>query len=40
MCYVAGDVLSYGSGKWTANQWDIGEVPGGASVAWNEDSPC
>jgi chitinase len=38
--YVSGDVVSYGGSKWTANQWNYDEVPGGASGAWNNDGPC
>ncbi len=38
--YVAGDVVSYGGDKWTADQWNYDEVPGGASGAWNNDGPC
>jgi chitinase len=38
--YVSGDVVSYNGDKWTANQWNYDEVPGGASGAWNNDGPC
>jgi chitinase len=38
--YVSGDVVSYGGHKWTANQWNYDEVPGGASGAWNNDGSC
>jgi chitinase len=38
--YVSGDVVSYNGGKWTANQWNYGEMPGGPSGAWNNDGPC
>ena len=38
--YVAGDVVSYSGNKWTANQWNYDEVPGGSSGAWNNDGPC
>ena len=38
--YVSGDVVSYGGSKWTANQWNYDEVPGGAAGAWNNDGPC
>lgn len=38
--YVSGDVVSYSGNKWTANQWNYDEVPGGASAAWNNDGPC
>ena len=37
---VSGDVVSYSGSKWTANQWNYDEVPGGASGAWNNDGPC
>ena len=40
MAYVSGDVVSNGGAKWTANQWNYDEVPGGASGAWNNDGPC
>jgi chitinase len=40
MAYVSGNVVSYGGDKWTANQWNYDEVPGGASGAWNSDGPC
>jgi chitinase len=40
IAYVSGDVVSYGGTKWTANQWNYNEVPGGASGAWNNDGPC
>ncbi len=40
MAYVSGNVVSYGGDKWTANQWNYDEVPGGASGAWNNDGPC
>ncbi len=38
--YVSGDVVSYGGNRWTANQWNYDEVPGGSSGAWNSDGPC
>ncbi len=38
--YVSGDVVSYGGDKWTANQWNYDEVPGGAAGAWNNDGSC
>ncbi len=38
--YVAGNVVSYGGDKWTANQWNYNEVPGGPSGAWNNDGAC
>src|SRR5216683_7130350 len=40
IAYVSGSVVSYGGGKWTANQWNYNEVPGGPSGAWNNDGPC
>ena len=40
MAYVSGNVVSYGGNKWTVNQWNYDEVPGGASGAWNNDGPC
>jgi chitinase len=40
IAYVSDNVVSYGGGKWTANQWNYNEVPGGASGAWNNDGPC
>jgi hypothetical protein len=27
-------------GKWTANQWNYNEVPGGPSGAWNNGGAC
>ncbi len=38
--YVSGNVVSYGGSKWTANQWNYNEVPGGPSGAWNNDGAC
>ena len=38
--YVAGDVVSYNGHKWTANQWNYDEVPGGPSGAWNDNGAC
>ncbi len=38
--YVSGNVVSYGGDKWTANQWNYNEVPGGPSGAWNNDGAC
>jgi chitinase len=40
VAYVSGNVVSYGGNKWTANQWNYDEVPGGASGAWNNNGPC
>jgi chitinase len=40
MAYVSGNVVSYGGDKWTANQWNYDEVPGGASGAWTNGGPC
>jgi chitinase len=38
--YVSGDVASYQGDKWTANQWNYDEAPGGAAGAWNNDGAC
>ena len=38
--YTAGNVVSYNGHKWTANQWNYNEVPGGPSGAWNDDGSC
>lgn len=38
--YVSGDMVSYGGDRWTANQWNYDEVPGGAAGAWNNDGSC
>jgi chitinase len=38
--YTAGNVVSYHGDKWTANQWNYDEVPGGPSAAWNDNGPC
>jgi chitinase len=38
--YVSGDVVSYDSDQWTANQWNDDEVPGGSSGAWTNDGAC
>jgi chitinase len=38
--YVSGNVVSYQGAKWTANQWNYNEVPGGSSGAWNNSGPC
>jgi len=38
--YVSGNVVSYGGHKWTANQWNYNEVPGGPSGAWNDNGAC
>jgi chitinase len=38
--YPAGSVVSNGGHKWTANQWNDDEVPGGPSGAWNDDGAC
>ena len=40
MAYVSGNVVSYNGDKWTANQWNYDEVPGGSSGAWNNDGAC
>lgn len=38
--YVSGNVVSYNGGRWTANQWNYNEVPGGPSGAWTSDGAC
>jgi chitinase len=38
--YVSGDVVSYNGDRWTANQWNDDEVPGGPAGAWNNDGAC
>ena len=38
--YVSGNVVSYNGSKWTANQWNYNEVPGGPSGAWNSSRAC
>ena len=38
--YTGGSVVSNGGHKWTANQWNFNEVPGGPSGAWNDNGPC
>ena len=40
MTIIAGDVVSYNGDKWTANQWNHDEAPGGPAGAWNDDGPC
>jgi chitinase len=40
VAYVASDVVSSGGDRWTANQWNYNEAPGGPSGAWNNDGPC
>jgi chitinase len=40
MVYISGEVVTYGSDQWTANQWNADELPGGSSGAWNDDGPC
>jgi chitinase len=37
---IAGDVVSYNGARWTANQWNYDEAPGGPAGAWNDDGPC
>ena len=37
MTIIAGDVVSYNGDKWTANQWNYDEAPGGPAGAWNDD---
>jgi chitinase len=38
--YTSGSVVSYNGHKWTANQWNYDEVPGGPSGAWNDNGAC
>lgn len=38
--YSAGAVVTNGGHKWTANQWNDDEVPGGPAGAWNDDGAC
>jgi chitinase len=38
--YTSGNVVSNGGHKWTANQWNFNEVPGGPSGAWNDNGAC
>jgi chitinase len=38
--YTSGSVVSNGGHKWTANQWNFNEVPGGPSGAWNDNGAC
>jgi chitinase len=38
--YVAGSVVSFNGIKWTANQWNYNEAPGGPAGAWDNDGPC
>ncbi|HEY3608596.1 MAG TPA: chitinase [Pseudonocardiaceae bacterium] len=38
--YTSGSVVSNGGHKWTANQWNDDEVPGGPSGAWNDNGAC
>jgi len=40
VAYVSGNVVSYNGHKWTANQWNYNEVPGGPSGAWNDNGAC
>jgi chitinase len=40
VAYVSGNVVSYGGHKWTANQWNYNEVPGGPAGAWNDNGAC
>jgi hypothetical protein len=37
---VSGSVASFNGRNWTANQWNYGEVPGGASGAWADNGAC
>jgi chitinase len=38
--YVAGNVVSFNGIKWTANQWNYNEAPGGPAGAWDNGGPC
>jgi chitinase len=38
--YTGGMVVTNGGHKWTANQWNFNEVPGGPAGAWNDNGPC
>jgi chitinase len=38
--YGGGSVVTNGGHKWTANQWNFNEVPGGSSGAWNDNGAC
>jgi chitinase len=38
--YSTGAVVSYNGHKWTANQWNYDEAPGGPAGAWNDDGSC
>ena len=38
--YSAGAVVTNGGHKWTANQWNDDEVPGGPAGAWNDNGAC
>ena len=38
--YTGGSVVTNGGHKWTANQWNFNEVPGGSSGAWNDNGAC
>jgi chitinase len=38
--YPGGSVVTNGGHRWTANQWNFNEVPGGASGAWNDNGSC
>ena len=40
MTIIAGDVVSHNGDKWTANQWNYDEAPGGPAGAWNDDAPA
>jgi chitinase len=33
-------VVSYNGDKWTANQWNYDETPGGPAGACNNGGPC
>jgi chitinase len=38
--YTAGMTVTNGGHKWTANQWNYNEVPGGPAGAWDDNGPC
>jgi len=40
VAYTGGMMVTNGGHKWTANQWNEDEVPGGPAGAWNDNGPC
>ena len=38
--YTADNSVTYNGDKWTANQWNEDEVPGGPAGAWNNSGSC